>query len=83
MPNNLNTNYSHLQKDTNMTRPTRLEAEPAPDTTVSGTSESAAASIVRIRSEDLFRQKREVEIDHDGRIYRLRLTQLNKLILTA
>lgn len=83
MSNNLNTNYSHLQKDTNMTRPTRHEAESAPDTSVSGTSASAAASIVRLRSEDLFRQKREVEIDHDGRIYRLRLTQLNKLILTA
>lgn len=38
---------------------------------------------VRIKSEDLFRQAREVEIDHQGRIYRLRLTQLNKLILTA
>jgi hemin uptake protein HemP len=38
---------------------------------------------MRIRSEDLFRQMREIEIDHEGRIYRLRLTQLNKLILTA
>lgn len=39
--------------------------------------------ITRISSRDLFRQKREVEIAHEGRIYRLRLTQLNKLILTA
>lgn len=38
---------------------------------------------VRINSEDLFQQQLEVEIDHDGRIYRLRRTQLNKLILTA
>jgi hemin uptake protein HemP len=38
---------------------------------------------MRLRSEDLFRQRREVEIEHQGRIYRLRLTQLNKLILTA
>ncbi|RZI41804.1 hemin uptake protein HemP [Herbaspirillum sp. HC18] len=37
----------------------------------------------RIKSEDLFQQQREVEIDHQGRIYRLRLTQMNKLILTA
>jgi hemin uptake protein HemP len=44
---------------------------------------SSRASIQRIKSEDLFRQMREVEIDHEGRIYRLRLTQLNKLILTA
>lgn len=44
----------------------------------------AAASVTpRIKSEDLFQQQREVEIDHQGRIYRLRLTQMNKLILTA
>jgi len=39
--------------------------------------------VARINSSDLFRQMREVEIAHGGRIYRLRLTQLNKLILTA
>jgi hemin uptake protein HemP len=55
----------------------RLAATPP----VQGTETPAAAR--RIRSEDLFGQQREVEIDHDGRIYRLRLTQLNKLILTA
>jgi hemin uptake protein HemP len=43
----------------------------------------AQATARRFRSEDLFQQLREVEIDHEGRIYRLRLTQLNKLILTA
>jgi hemin uptake protein HemP len=43
----------------------------------------AAGAVLRIKSQDLFQQMREVEIDHDGRIYRLRLTQLNKLILTA
>lgn len=43
----------------------------------------AVDGAVRIKSEDLFSQGREVEIDHHGRIYRLRLTQLNKLILTA
>ena len=41
------------------------------------------APITRIKSQDLFRQMRELEIDHGGRIYKLRLTQLNKLILTA
>jgi len=41
------------------------------------------AHAARIKSEDLFQQRREVEIEHQGRIYRLRLTQLNKLILTA
>ncbi len=43
----------------------------------------AASRVVRLKSRDLFKQMREVEIDHEGRIYRLRLTQLNKLILTA
>ncbi|RJG01671.1 hemin uptake protein HemP [Noviherbaspirillum sedimenti] len=37
----------------------------------------------RIKSKDFFQQTKEVEIDHEGRISRLRLTQLNKLILTA
>lgn len=44
---------------------------------------SSTGEVARIKSEDLFQQQREVEIDHQGRIYRLRLTQLNKLILTA
>lgn len=39
--------------------------------------------VVRIESRDLFRNTREVEIVHEGRVYRLRMTQLNKLILTA
>ncbi len=47
------------------------------------TLDSAVPSLLRIKSQELFKQAREVEIDHDGRIYRLRLTQLNKLILTA
>ncbi len=38
---------------------------------------------VRIRLEDLLKEMREIEIDHGGKIYRLRLTQSNKLILTA
>lgn len=41
------------------------------------------ALVPRLKSADLMQQKREVEIDHEGRIYRLRITQLNKLILTA
>ncbi|PRC93618.1 hemin uptake protein HemP [Solimicrobium silvestre] len=38
---------------------------------------------LRILSKDIMRNLRELEIDHEGRIYRLRITQLNKLILTA
>lgn len=37
----------------------------------------------RITSEFLMQDRREVEIEHSGKIYRLRVTQLNKLILTA
>lgn len=44
---------------------------------------SANVPIPRIKSQDLFQKMRELEIDHGGRIYKLRLTQLNKLILTA
>ena len=47
-------------------------------------SPAITADVVRrIKSEELFQQLRELEIDHEGRIYRLRVTQLNKLILTA
>lgn len=46
-------------------------------------ADAPASRAIRIKSEELFQQQREVEIDHQGRIYRLRLTQLNKLILTA
>ncbi len=40
-------------------------------------------ALPRIKLVDLLQQMREIEIDHDGKIYRLRLTQTNKLILTA
>lgn len=43
----------------------------------------AVAPIKRITSASLIGDGREVEIEHCGRIYRLRITQLNKLILTA
>ncbi|MEQ1742267.1 MAG: hemin uptake protein HemP [Candidatus Nitrotoga sp.] len=46
-------------------------------------SSSDTNSSVRIKSDDLFQQKREIEIEHAGRIYRLKLTHSNKLILTA
>ncbi|WP_338845463.1 hemin uptake protein HemP [Massilia sp. W12] len=42
-----------------------------------------AVTLPRIKSSDLFQTNREIEIDHEGRIYRMRLTNLNKLILTA
>ncbi len=36
----------------------------------------------RLRSQDLLGQDRELEIEHAGQLYRLRLTNLGKLILT-
>ncbi|MBB2484279.1 hemin uptake protein HemP [Mitsuaria sp. WAJ17] len=36
----------------------------------------------RLHSRDLLGQDRELEIEHAGQLYRLRLTQLGKLILT-
>lgn len=60
-----------------------LSADQAAHEPNAGRAGVAAEPIKRLRSSDLFHQGREVEIDHEGRIYRLRLTQLNKLILTA
>ena len=37
----------------------------------------------RVSSADLFEGTREIEIEHNGRHYRLRITQTGKLILTA
>jgi hemin uptake protein HemP len=39
--------------------------------------------VKRVSSAGLMDGGRELEIEHSGRIYRLRITQLNKLILTA
>jgi len=40
-------------------------------------------AIKRVTSAELMEGQREMEISHGGKIYRLRITQLNKLILTA
>lgn len=49
----------------------------------SGYGEAPSAQINRFNSADLLGVQREIEIDHGGRIYRLRVTQSNKLILIA
>ena len=51
-------------------------AKPAP-------SPSEAAEVKRVPSEVLLGHARELVIVHNGREYRLRLTQNGKLILTA
>ncbi|MFC3107452.1 hemin uptake protein HemP [Undibacterium arcticum] len=55
----------------------------APNPPLGNPAPSRPAPLHRISSQELFQQAREVEIDHEGRIYRLRMTSLNKLILTA
>ena len=62
--------------------PNQRETEPA-STVFTFASSSGTNSSIRIKSENLFQQKREIEIEHAGRIYRLKLTHSNKLILTA
>ena len=52
-------------------------------TSVRPSPATLSKDILRLKSCELMQQMREVEIDHEGRIYRLRVTQLNKLILTA
>jgi hemin uptake protein HemP len=50
-------------------------------------SAAVAAQVVkpvkRTNTASLMDGGRELEIEHSGRVYRLRITQLNKLILTA
>ncbi|RFC34156.1 MAG: Hemin uptake protein HemP [Candidatus Nitrotoga sp. MKT] len=62
--------------------PIQRETE-TPGTVFASAFNSDANSLIRIKSQDLFQLKREIEIEHAGRIYRLQLTQSNKLILTA
>lgn len=46
------------------------------------TRSPTAGAVVRIASGTLFSGAREVEIEHQGAVYRLRQTSLGKLILT-
>jgi len=64
---------------------TALPATPPAITAHAATIVAAPAlvPIKRITSASLMEDGREIEIEHAGRIYRLRITQLNKLILTA
>ena len=42
----------------------------------------AVPTAPRLHSEKLFAGRREIEIEHAGQVYRLRMTALGKLILT-
>jgi hemin uptake protein HemP len=58
-----------------------------PNTGAEGSAATPQAARVhptpRVTSSDLFRGGRELEIEHNGRRYQLRITQTGKLILTA
>ncbi len=55
---------------------------PAPSAAASPMTARKDAALPVLRSEDLFRDTREVTILHAGAAYRLRLTANDKLILT-
>ncbi len=40
------------------------------------------AALLRLSSQDILRGRQEVEIEHNGMLYRFRCTSLGKLILT-
>jgi hemin uptake protein HemP len=48
-----------------------------------GAAHTPDKPLPRYTTAGLMQDQREIEIEHAGRIYRLRITQLNKLILTA
>lgn len=54
-----------------------MQSEPQPQ------RPAPAAPPPRVTSQELLQTSRVVEIEHEGKIYELRVTRLNKLILTA
>jgi hemin uptake protein HemP len=52
-------------------------------TTSAAKAPTPPAAPLRLNSHDLLQQAKAVQIEHDGKIYELRVTRLNKLILTA
>lgn len=55
---------------------------PGPMDTSSRTHAGVAAAAGAMRSDDLLRGQKVVEIVHNGNVYRLQATRLGKLILT-
>lgn len=50
---------------------------------IAGQAAQVAASAPRLTTEELFAGAREIALLHNGRQYRLRITQQGKLLLTA
>jgi hemin uptake protein HemP len=57
-------------------------ASPTPDEPMRTAAPAALAPRPRVASNEILRGNAEVEIDHRGVLYRLRVTSLGKLILT-
>jgi len=55
---------------------------PAPSSRTQPAATAAAGGVARLPSQALFAGAQEVEIAHNGAVYRLRQTSLGKLILT-
>ncbi|WP_318013838.1 hemin uptake protein HemP [Paucibacter sp. DJ2R-2] len=64
------------------TRPTPAVSPASPASLAALSSARPGAAPRRLSSETLLADRREVEIEHAGQIYRLRVTSLGKLILT-
>ena len=60
-----------------------IPAMPGKTATGDDAQAPSPAASRRISSIDLFAGARELEIEHNGRRYQLRITQTGKLILTA
>jgi hemin uptake protein HemP len=63
----------------NLTLASRPSAAPLPP---APTSSQQTRARRRVSSQALLANEREIEIEHVGQLYRLRLTALGKLILT-
>jgi hemin uptake protein HemP len=55
----------------------------APGSHPAASTAAIVPAVRRVSSASLMQNEREVEIEHGNKIYRLRVTQLGKLILTA
>jgi hemin uptake protein HemP len=65
-------------------RSVMLKARPlTPETPLAASGGEVTSAPVRVRSDELVGSRGELLIEHNGREYRLRLTQSGKLILTA
>lgn len=60
-----------------------MHDDPPRSPAMEAAADPALATPRHIRSEELFAGAREIVIEHHGRLYRMRITQNGKLILTA